>query len=755
MVFELRIILKFILFVLVFLSIVFCKNSSSEYQQSNKPPAYKSFRDIPGVTDAEIEAVEALKAKNTPFIYGMPLSIEGFYSQNGEITGYTALLCKHLTEMFGINFKPAIYEWDDLISGLANGDVDFTGDLTSSEERRKTYYMTDAIVERTLKYFRLKDAMPISRIATSRLPRFGFLEGAITFDMVSLLSSQKFEAFFLPSHNAVHDALISGQIDAFLDENGIEIIFDHYDDMASSDFLPLIYVSASLSTQKSELEPIISIVQKLQNSSHSKYLLELYNQGYQEYSKAKLERKFSEEEREYIKQNPVVRFAAEFDNYPISFYNKHENKWQGVVFDMLEKVETLTGLTFEVANAPNTNWTELLEKLESGDASMISELLHSKDREGRFLWSEIELMQDDHALVSKLEYPDIEINEILYKKVGLTKGSVHAWLFNNWFPNHSNTVVFENAEDAFNALELGEIDLFMSSQNMVLTMTNYVEQPGYKVNILFDNNFGSSLGFNKNERILRSIVDKSLKHLDIKRISDKWKHKSYDYRIKLLELQKPLLMGIFALLFCIIILLLVLYRTNRTEGKRLETLVQKRTAQLNEQNKIMEYMSLTDQLTGLPNRRNFDMRLDIEWRIAVREKQSISFLMIDIDYFKKFNDRYGHQQGDNVLRIIAKTISQTLKRPGDFAARWGGEEFAVLLSNTNAKGALKVAENIRANIENKNVPMDDGSIDKLTVSIGVDTQEPEQDSSLDTFIFAADKELYKAKEMGRNKVCVH
>jgi diguanylate cyclase (GGDEF)-like protein len=184
----------------------------------------------------------------------------------------------------------------------------------------------------------------------------------------------------------------------------------------------------------------------------------------------------------------------------------------------------------------------------------------------------------------------------------------------------------------------------------------------------------------------------------------------------------------------------------------LEILVEKRTAELNEQRKLLEYMSLTDQLTGLPNRRNFDMRLDIEWRIAIREKQSISFLMLDIDHFKSYNDRYGHQQGDEVLRWIAKTIEKTLKRPGDFVARWGGEEFAILLSNTNATGALKIAEDIRTNVEDMKVPLLDGTIVKLTVSIGLNTQAPEN-SPLEAFISVADKELYRAKETGRNRVC--
>jgi diguanylate cyclase (GGDEF)-like protein len=716
---------------------------------------YESFRDIPGITASEIEAIEALRAKNASFVYGMLLGIEAFHGMDGEIKGYSSLFCQRLTELFGISFKPEVFEWNDLLAGLADGRIDFAGNLTATEERRKTYYMTDAIAERSIKYFRLKDAAPIPQILTERLPRYGFLDGATTLNLVSLFSEHEFEPFPMPNSRVAYDSLKSGQIDAFLVENSVEAFFDAYDDIVSTNFLPLTYNSVSLATQKSELAPVISAVQKMLRSGQNKNLVELYNQGYQEYAKSKLLRSFTEEEREYIRKNPVVPFAAEFDNYPISFYNKHEEQWQGVVFDVIQRLEELTGLNFEVANAPDADFPELLKNLENGEVPIISELLKAKDREGRFIWPETPLMQDDRALVSRLEYPDIEISEVLYAKVGLTKGTGHTWLFKNWFPNHPNTVEFENANDAFKALEQGEIDMFMTSQNRVLVMTNYMDQPGYKVNILFNRSYESFFGFNKDEHVLRSIVDKTLAHVDVKRIAERWKHKTYDYRVKVAESRFLWVIGSSVLFFCVIILLLVLYRTNRTEGKRLEALVQKRTEELESQHELLEYMSLTDPLTNLPNRRNFDMRLDIEWRIAIREKQKISFLMLDIDHFKIYNDKYGHQQGDKILCLIARTIEGTLKRPGDFAARWGGEEFAVLLSNTSASGASKIAESIRVNVEKINVSMVSNSIDKLTISIGVNTQAPEQNSSLETFISIADKELYKAKETGRNQVCVH
>ena len=169
--------------------------------------------------------------------------------------------------------------------------------------------------------------------------------------------------------------------------------------------------------------------------------------------------------------------------------------------------------------------------------------------------------------------------------------------------------------------------------------------------------------------------------------------------------------------------------------------------------RMIELLSMIDQLTSIPNRRGFDNRMEMEWIRAIRENTYISFLIMDVDKFKVYNDTYGHQQGDKVLQVVAKTVAQSLNRPGDYAARWGGEEFVALLPNTDLTGALAAAERIRQNISNVVIPCSDGSETKVTVSIGVNTQMPQLVNSRDEFISDADKALYKAKEIGRNRVC--
>ena len=162
-----------------------------------------------------------------------------------------------------------------------------------------------------------------------------------------------------------------------------------------------------------------------------------------------------------------------------------------------------------------------------------------------------------------------------------------------------------------------------------------------------------------------------------------------------------------------------------------------------------------DQLTDIPNRRSFDERLPLEWGRAIRTKTPISILILDLDLFKNYNDTYGHLQGDKALQVTAKLFMQELKRSGDIVARWGGEEFSILLSNTDVSGALDVAERIRQRVENMQIPLIDGTMSTITVSIGVNSLVPSTSSSLEDFINHADMALYTAKREGRNRVCLY
>jgi len=170
--------------------------------------------------------------------------------------------------------------------------------------------------------------------------------------------------------------------------------------------------------------------------------------------------------------------------------------------------------------------------------------------------------------------------------------------------------------------------------------------------------------------------------------------------------------------------------------------------------RTIERIGLIDPLTKISNRRGFENRLNAEWGRASRDKTPISILVMDIDKFKNYNDTYGHQQGDVALKTFAEIAAGTLKRSADFIARWGGEEFIILLPATNSDGAAKVAERIRKKAEAQVLPTEEGVETRTTVSIGVNTVVPEMDDPVDNFIKKADQALYKAKEAGRNRFVI-
>ncbi|MCL2797832.1 MAG: diguanylate cyclase [Firmicutes bacterium] len=172
-----------------------------------------------------------------------------------------------------------------------------------------------------------------------------------------------------------------------------------------------------------------------------------------------------------------------------------------------------------------------------------------------------------------------------------------------------------------------------------------------------------------------------------------------------------------------------------------------------EQMRMIERLCLVDPLTTIANRRDFENRMGVEWYRALRIPLPLSIFMLDIDHFKKYNDTYGHPQGDVALKAVAQSLTATLRRSSDFAARWGGEEFIGLLpSLDDPKSALEIAEQIRENVAALLIPTSDGNITTLTASIGLYTAVPSIESCAENFIKKADDALYQAKLAGRNRV---
>jgi diguanylate cyclase (GGDEF)-like protein/PAS domain S-box-containing protein len=182
--------------------------------------------------------------------------------------------------------------------------------------------------------------------------------------------------------------------------------------------------------------------------------------------------------------------------------------------------------------------------------------------------------------------------------------------------------------------------------------------------------------------------------------------------------------------------------------QELETRVSERTAEL-------QRLSMTDALTGIANRRRLDEYLSAEWDRAIRTRQAISLVLIDLDFFKGLNDGLGHSAADRALKSIAIELTRITQRAGDLAARYGGDEFVLVLPDTNPAGAYKLAHDVHSAITSLSIPHPGSPIDsRLTISLGVATSWPLKRGSANSLLLAADRALYSAKRTGRNRIAV-
>ena len=185
-------------------------------------------------------------------------------------------------------------------------------------------------------------------------------------------------------------------------------------------------------------------------------------------------------------------------------------------------------------------------------------------------------------------------------------------------------------------------------------------------------------------------------------------------------------------------------------NRELESLVEERTQALREANDKLEVISNTDWLTGIANRRNFDSTLTQEWNRAKRSGSPVALILLDVDLFKHFNDEYGHLAGDDCLRALTRTLTQTVRRAGDLISRYGGEEFAVLMPNIGAEDALAIGRRIRDAFCSLALPHAGTSFGIVTASLGVVSLVPLRHFTPEELVRQADLALYRAKHAGRN-----
>ena len=544
----------------------------------------KNYRDIPGVTDEEIEAIESLKSRRSSFSYGSILTSDAFLLPDGTPAGFSSLFCGLLTELFDIPFVMEIHPWDSIIDGLADRSIDFSGDLTPASGRREGFFMTAPISQRTLSAFFLNGAGDIRSAADLNGLKLGFIRGSTTASLIrTSYPSLDFEPVEVRSREDVARMLTSGRIDVYVSESVTSISYLGDGLIADVGVLSLVFNPVSMSTANPELEAVIAVVDKYLEAGGVGHTHLLRRQGAREYAAYRLQRGLTDRQAGYIdrliESSGTVPVAFEHDNYPISFWNEADGEFQGIAADVLDEISLLTGIEFRVVSSKDTQAPQILEMLENGDASMVSELMQTSERAGKFLWPHNSYHTSYSAFLSKADYQDLEFYQIPLSAVGIVSGTSFVELFDKWFPEGAGKHLYNSVDEALDALESGEIDLYLTSDHILLYQTHYREKPGYKINLLLDETpIESHFGFNLDEAVLCSIIDQAQGLIDTGRIGMDWTGRVYDYSRRVAEERAANLTFFLIVIGLLMIPLFILFwKNNQTRAMYKHQLVTRST----------------------------------------------------------------------------------------------------------------------------------------------------------------------------------
>jgi len=557
--------LFFSVFVILFIITFFfgCNKINKKYTELlNDSNFIKSYKDIPGITNQEIASIEALKSSGKRFSYGTILATESFLQKDGSYSGFVPLFAAHLSQLFDIPFDVIFYEWDDLLNGTDNFSIDFLSELTPTNERMQKYFMTSAIAERSLSIFIKDDAVGFNSTEDLKGLKIGFFEGTITEQSIkNAYPELYFDSVYIDTVYNAAQMLWNNTVDAVIIDEPSDYEFNIYGNITSVKLLPLVYTPISLSSANPELEPVISVLNKYLEAGGIDKIHSLYTQGERSYAQFMFDLSLTDEERAYITNladNKLkVPVTMEPDNYPICFFDEKIDDFHGISVDIIKEISSLSGIEFETVTNKNSSVAEILEIVKSGRAAFDAELIHTDGRENDFLFPNTPYFKFHFALLSRMDFPDLKIYQVAKAVVGVVTGNAPAEMFELLVPGSSGYKEYRTRNEALDALEKGEIELFLTTDYMILYQTHYREKTGYKINILLNSMVERSFfGFNVNEKILCSIIDKAMSRIDIDKIIISWTNRVYDYSKKLAA-DRFLYMTIFASILSVLLIILI------------------------------------------------------------------------------------------------------------------------------------------------------------------------------------------------------
>ena len=451
--------------------------------------------------------------------------------------------------------------------------------------------------------------------------------------------------------------------------------------------------------------------------------------------------------------NKIILLGNE--NLAPIIYNE-KGKTKGVAVDIAKEIGKRIGCKIEVKGV---NWDEAQNLVLLDEADALLQINPNFEREEKYDFSD-ELLESEFCIFINSTNTNIKnINDLKNKTVGIEKAGYPYNILQNY--NGIKINLITDWKKGFEDIISGRLDAIIVDRWIGEYELAENRVKGIRVIDKPMESQYSRIAVKKGNKELLNLIDTGLKEIKddgtMNNILNNWKGKRVIYFTENRLINTALYLLVIFIVFILLISLYWIKKLSRL-SKKLEYDVKQRTEELYNTNQLLlqanaelKKISTTDELTEIHNRRYFDSLFQKIWEVSVKERKPLSIIMIDIDNFKIFNDTYGHLVGDRCLKSVAEVIKSVVKREGDLVARFGGEEFIVMLSNTTEKDALVIAESMRVQVER--LAIKNEKIDSvITISLGVAVTIPDIYIKPYDLINRADKLLYKGKESGRNKV---
>lgn len=461
----------------------------------------------------------------------------------------------------------------------------------------------------------------------------------------------------------------------------------------------------------------------------------------------------SSDEQEWLKKNHIVTIGV--GNRP-PFQMMKYGEFEGISIEYIKTIFKKYNIKYEFFSSRIISWKEASSSIrDKTGVDLILTVTKTTQRANNMLFTDnyissplVIFTQDDYGFISKIE-------DLYGKTVSVQNSYSMQKLLESEYPKIKlNIVNGSNAtEDALKLVAVGKVDAFIGN----LTIGSFISKRSHLDNIKVAS--PTKLGNHDNAMAIRddwsplvSIINKELKIINNSNKKDEIYNKylsiKYEHGISFKDVLKWI--GIVILIFSFIIIVIVSSNRNLTQEierrKKLEL-------EANEYILTIEKLTITDPLTNLYNRRYFNQVMEKEINKVKQRNDFLTLVMLDIDYFKQYNDMYGHYMGDEVLIKVSKLLRNTLQRADDYCFRLGGEEFGIVFMDLNESESLLLCEKFRKNIESMQIKHKGSSSSEfLTASFGLVCAKGNNIKDIDTMYKIADDMLYKAKKSGRNKI---